>query len=71
MTSLFKREMHQRVSGGVPADSCHVHRLTTIGRALQLPLYLAAATDLCLVVAEWTGLLLFICVWCFASELDY
>jgi hypothetical protein len=29
------------------------------------------ATDLYLVFAEWTGMSLLICVWCFASGIDY
>jgi len=47
------------------SDSCQ------FGRALQFLSDQAAATDLCLVFAEWTGQLLLACVWCFGLHCWY
>jgi hypothetical protein len=62
--------MHQRTAGVIPAASCHLFGLMPTDRASRFLLDQAALTASCLVFVEWTGLLLLIHVWCFASRLD-
>lgn len=70
--ALLVRETCQRTRA-ILVTSCCFHGLVLIQfvGASRFLLNWATTTDSCLVFANWTGLLLLICVWCFGLDCRY